>query len=354
MRATVPPPLARRLVGIGAAVALSLGATGLAAGCGAPAPAGTEGGTAWAGSPRPSATMQASASTDPGQDLAPRPSLLGGELAGLDCRARVHSAVRQSLFAHEIAGATTRLVEQEGTLSFSPVRLGSGGGVGDIGSGLESFVATDPQGRLRYLEIELLRENTDGPVVANVATDLVLGEGYSAAKAIGASIVGHAYGDPEVFVVDDQGRLLRQTLAARGHTITPSAPDVLATGLGNVTALGVDVFDLDGDLAQERSSASRVVVVDGDVVRQMIVHRDGSHDPLAPVLGPVASLTGATAVTRMWCSRPGGPMTDKGALIVFETSGAGRIFAGTYNPAVRTPQLRDQAVATAIPGLLAG
>lgn len=282
------------------------------------------------------------------------PGALGGALAGLDCRARVHSAVGRSLFAHEIAGGTTRLVEQQGLLEFAPVRLGSGGGVGDIGSGLESFVATDPQGRLHYLLVELLRENTDGPVVADVATDAVLGDGFGSVRAVGASIVGHAYGDPEVFVVDADGRLMRHTISAQGRTVSMSAPTVLATGLSQVTALSVDTFDLDGDLAQERAAASRVVVVDGGVLRQTIVRRDGSAEPLTVVAGPRAEAGGGAAVTRMWCAAPGGRMVEQGALVVFDRGGSGRVFAGGYTPAVREPSLAEVGTTDPIPGLIAG
>ena len=291
---------------------------------------------------------------------SPAPSALppyrpvGGVLDGLDCRAQVHSAVGASLFLHEFEGRTGALVEMQGTLAFEPVLLGHGGGVGDIASGLESYVATDAQGRLHYLQVELLRENTSGPVVATVDTDAVLGSGYGAATAIGASIVGHAGGDPELFVVDGEGRLLRHTVTARGTSVTLSAPSVLATGLGHVTAMDVDVFDPDGDLAQEKDSATRVVVVDGDVVRQMVVRRDGSHDSLTAVVGSQADLTGARAVTRMWCARPGGPMVDQGALVVFTKDGVGRVFAGTYTPAVASPKLTDLGRTDAVKGRLAG
>ena len=121
-----------------------------------------------------------------------------------------------------------------------------------------------------------------------------------------------------------------------------------------VSALGVDVFDTDGDLAQERAAATRVVLVAGDTVRQLIVGRDGTPDGLRSVLEARPGLSGAGAVARMWCSRPGGPMVDAGALVVFDASGAGRVFAGTYTPAVREPRLAEETVTDAIEGLLAG
>ena len=415
MRASSFRPSARRLASLGAALTVSLGSAVALAGCGGPAtPAGAEGGTLVAASapaegatragtsaastsatgaaptaaasgptdaatvdgapaaggaasraatgqspdPQAGSTPPASGAVAPAGSPAPsavpphRP--IGGALEGLDCRARLHSAVGRSLFSHQIAGTAARLVEQEGTLGFEPVRLGYGGGAGDIASGLESFVATDAQGRLHYLEVEILRENTDGPVVTNVATDVVLVEGLTGAKAVAAAIVGHAYGDPEVFVVDAGGRLLRYTVAARGSALSASKPAVLATGLTNVTALGADVFDLDGDLSQERAAATRLVLVDGDVVRQMIVHRDGSHDAPTAVFGPQSALTGASAVTRMWCARPSGLMADQGALVVVDGAGAGLVLAGTYTPAVREPRLTETATVDAVPGLLAG
>lgn len=414
MRASCVRPPARRLLSLGAALAITVSSAGVLAGCGgSPGSPEAEGATAVAasasasdgGTERPgqagasapgSATSGGNGSTGPASSpgegepgrtspagqatvagsapgpagpgaapgarpagspapsAAPPSSPIGGVLQGLDCRARLHSAVGRSLFAHEIAGTAARLVEQQGTLAFAPVRLGYGGGAGDIASGLESFVATDAQGRLHYLEVELLRENTDGPVVATIATDAVLVEGLADAKAVTAAIVGHAYGDPEVFVVDAGGRLLRYTVAAQGRSLTTSAPTVLATGLSNVSALGADLFDLDGDLSQERAAATRLVLVDGDVVRQMIVRRDGSHDPLVQVLGSRASISGAKAVTRMWCARPGGPMVDEGALVVVDAAGVGRVFAGRYTPAVRDPRLAEAATTDAVPGLLAG
>lgn len=349
------------------AASSATGASERAATSGATSPGASDAGTTSPGTTSPGTTSRPGAASvveGPGSSPAgvtgsPAPSALppgalGGVLAGLDCRARVHSAVGRSLFAHEIAGGATRLVEQQGLLEFAPVRLGSGGGVGDIASGLESFVATDAQGRLHYLLVELLRENTDGPVVADVATDAVLGEGFGSVRAVGASIVGHAYGDPEVFIVDADGRLLRHTMSAQGGTVTMSEPTVLATGLTQVTALSVDIFDLDGDLAQERAAASRVVVVDGGVLRQTIVRRDGAAEPLTVVAGPRAEAGGGAAVTRMWCAAPGGRMVEQGALVVFDRGGSGRVFAGGYTPAVREPSLAEVGATDPIPGLIAG
>ncbi|WP_116115898.1 hypothetical protein [Austwickia chelonae] len=348
-----------RLGLLGKVLAVTTCAALAAAGCGsAPVSTSASAKTPAAAASSSAAEPQGEATTDTAAGVMSVQNLAapaGRLLDGLECRAKVASTVRQTLYAHELNGSIARMVERQGQFSFQPVLLARGGGMGDVGSGMETFVATDPQGRLHYIEVSMTRDDAGKVASSMLTTDVVLGEGYDKAKALGASVAFHINGDPEIFVVDAKGQLLRYEMSAAARQIKLSEPKVIATGLRNVTSMSVESFDLDGNLAVDEQAATRVLIVDGDTVKQTIVMRDGTHDGMTPVLGPHQEIRDATAITRMWCAQPDGPMTDQGGLVFFWNTGGGVIFTGNYTPAVKKPNLTySTRIDPAVTGLLAG
>ncbi|MBW3085304.1 hypothetical protein KEM60_01501 [Austwickia sp. TVS 96-490-7B] len=317
----------------------------------APAPAPAAPAASAPAAPKPATTP---AAPKPAPSTTP-PAKGGATLDGLSCRAQIHGTVGSAMTSYQILNGAVATKEAQGSLPFAPVRIASAGSAGDVGAGMEMVVATDAQGRMHLVEVSITRAASGRPAGAKVTSDVVLGSGFGKAKAIGAWVAFHAYGDPEVYVVDGSGALLRYTIVGNGKAAKLSAPSVIATGLASATAVSVDSFDVDGDPAQETNTASRVLVAAGDSVRQVIVARDGSHQPMTTVVAGQKNVAGATAMTRLTCANPNGRVSNTGALVVFDRAGRGHVFSGQYTPTVKAPNLRPAGSwTTTFPGLLAG
>ncbi|GAB76971.1 hypothetical protein SAMN05421595_2107 [Austwickia chelonae] len=283
---------------------------------------------------------------------APRPAQ--SSFGSGRCTSYVVSANGRSLNWHEIRNTTVGNAFSLGRAPFSPVRAAYTGGGGDISNRISEFVATDAQGRLH-----LLRSTVTGPgngrSTAAEVTPVLIGHGFSGITALGGRTWMPTNGRGEIYAVDAAGRLQRYLLHGKPEAPRLSAPTTLATGLVGVTALKVDPLHLNGVAAAD-PDATRVLLVHGGALKQVIVRSDGL--PYAPITLTAArpALNQATALSRMTCLGNDGRVSNNGGLIVHRSGGAAAVLGGTYGVGVAVPSgLRPVGTTTkGVPGLLMG